>query len=67
MSSDLLSTPLQFLKGVGPRKAEALAGIGISTVGDLLFYVPRRYLDRTSVQTIAQLRSPGDLPGLAPD
>lgn len=63
----LLSQPVQFLKGVGPRKAETLAGVGVSTVGDLLFYVPRRYLDRTSVKTIAELRSAGDLPELAPD
>ncbi len=62
-----LSQPVQFLKGVGPRKAETLAGVGISTVGDLLFYVPRRYLDRTSVQTIAQLRSLPDKGDLASD
>ena len=57
----LLSQPVQFLKGVGPRKAETLAGAGVATVGDLLFYVPRRYLDRTSVRTIAQLRSEGEV------
>jgi ATP-dependent DNA helicase RecG len=62
-----LSQAVQFLKGVGPRKAETLAGVGISTVGDLLFYVPRRYLDRTSVKTIAQLRSSQDMGELTPD
>jgi ATP-dependent DNA helicase RecG len=64
--TSLLSQPVQFLKGVGPRKAETLAGVGILTVGDLLFYVPRRYLDRTSVKTIAQLLSSGDMADPAP-
>ncbi len=63
----ILSKPVQFLKGVGPRKAEALAEIGISTVGELLFYAPRRYLDRTSVKTIAELRATGGVSGPAPD
>ena len=63
----LLSQPVQFLKGVGPRKAETLAGLVSPRWGICCFYVPRRYLDRTTVQTIAQLRSAGDLPELAPD
>jgi ATP-dependent DNA helicase RecG len=58
----LLSRPVQFLKGVGPRKAEALKKLGVTTVGDLLLYVPRRYLDRTSMVTIAQLHSRLELP-----
>ncbi len=52
----ILSQPIQFLKGIGERRAEVLAKYGVRTVHDLFFYVPRRYLDRTSIVTIAQLR-----------
>lgn len=60
----LLSNPVQFVKGVGPKKAEALASMGIRTVGDLLMTVPRRYLDRTTVATIAQVRGMAGAPEL---
>ncbi len=53
----LLHQPVQFLKGVGPKKADALAAEGIVTVRDLLFTVPRRYIDRTTVSTIQQARA----------
>ncbi len=52
----VLSRPVQFVKGVGPKKGQALSVVGITSVGDLLMYVPRRYLDRTTVATIAQVR-----------
>lgn len=55
-SPNILSQPIQFLKGIGERRAEVLAKFGVRTVHDLFFYVPRRYLDRTSVVTIALLR-----------
>ncbi|HKT87810.1 MAG TPA: ATP-dependent DNA helicase RecG [Candidatus Sulfotelmatobacter sp.] len=55
-----LSTPVQFVKGVGPRIAEALAGKGIHTVGDLLHYLPFRYEDRLNPRGIAELR-PGEM------
>lgn len=42
---------VQFLKGIGPKRAEALAASGIVTVHDLLFYFPARHLDRTSLLT----------------
>jgi ATP-dependent DNA helicase RecG len=48
--------PVQYLKGIGPRKSVALEQAGVRTVLDLFFYVPRRYLDRSAVVTIAQLR-----------
>jgi len=50
-----LDTKLQYLKGVGPKRAEALAKAGLHTAADLLFRFPRRYLDRTTVTPIAQL------------
>ncbi len=50
-------TEIQFLKGVGPRRAEALAAVGIKTVADLLYYLPRKYLDRTQILTIDKLKA----------
>ena len=47
---------MKFVKGIGPRRAAALASAGIVTAHDLFSYVPRRYLDRSSVSTIAELR-----------
>jgi len=55
-----LSTPVQYVKGVGPRIAEILAGKGILTVGDLLNYLPFRYEDRLNPRGIAELR-PGEM------
>ena len=52
-----LSTPVQYVKGVGPRIAEILAGKGIHTVGDLLHYLPFRYEDRLNPRGIAELRA----------
>ena len=59
MGDDPLQRPLQFLKGVGPRKAADLAKAGLHTVEDLLFRFPRRYEDRSRLQPIASLR-PGN-------
>ncbi len=56
MSSDILTTPLQFLKGVGPRKAADLKRAGLVTVEDLLYRLPFRYEDRSHMQPIASLR-----------
>jgi ATP-dependent DNA helicase RecG len=41
---------------VGPRRAEGLSSAGLETVRDLLFYFPRRYLDRSTVTRVADLR-----------
>ena len=54
--ADVLQTPLQFLKGVGPRKAADFARAGLNTVEDLLFRFPLRYEDRGHLQPIASLR-----------
>ena len=48
--------PLQYLKGVGPRKAADLKKAGLNTVEDLLFRFPRRYEDRSRMQKIIALR-----------
>src|SRR5260370_29009130 len=49
-------TPVQFLKGVGPRRAEALAKLGVRSVEDLLYHTPHRYLDATTVTPVARAR-----------
>ncbi len=54
-----LETPIQYLKGVGPKRAVYLNRLGVETVRDLLFLVPRRYLDRTRLYEIKEVR-PGD-------
>ena len=51
-----LETPLQFLKGVGPRRAADLARVGLITIEDLLHRFPIRYEDRSRLQTIASLK-----------
>jgi ATP-dependent DNA helicase RecG len=54
--TDLLNTPLQYLKGVGPRKSADLKRAGLATVEDLLYRLPFRYEDRSHMQPIASLR-----------
>jgi ATP-dependent DNA helicase RecG len=51
-----LSTPVQYVKGIGPRLAGILEGKGISTVDDLLYYLPFRYEDRANPRPINQLQ-----------
>ena len=55
MTFTLLDRPVQFLKGVGPRRAEALGRMGIVTAHDLLYHVPRRYDDASTVSPIKGL------------
>ena len=54
------ATPVQYVKGIGPRLGEILAAKGIYTVGDLLNYLPFRYEDRLNPRSIAELR-PGEM------
>ncbi|MFZ3265729.1 MAG: ATP-dependent DNA helicase RecG [Terriglobales bacterium] len=51
------STPVQYVKGIGPRLAEVLAAKGIETVDDLLHYLPFRYEDRLNPRSVAELRA----------
>jgi ATP-dependent DNA helicase RecG len=57
---DPLTGSLQYLKGVGPRRAADLQRAGLSTIEDLLYRFPTRYEDRGHFQTIASLK-----PGVA--
>ncbi len=47
--------PVQFVKGVGPARAELLGRLGIATVHDLLLHLPRRYEDRSHPTPLARL------------
>lgn len=49
-----LSDEIQFLPGVGPKRAEAFARLGVRTIGDLLEYVPLRH-ERTEERLVANL------------
>ncbi|HET8770017.1 MAG TPA: ATP-dependent DNA helicase RecG [Gemmatimonadaceae bacterium] len=51
-----LETPVHFLTGVGPRRAELLKRLNIFTARDLLFHIPHRYEDASTVAPIARLR-----------
>jgi ATP-dependent DNA helicase RecG len=54
---EALRMPVQFVKGVGPRRATQLAEFGLATVEDLLFHLPFRYEDRRHVGTIDALQA----------
>ncbi len=47
--------PVQYVRGVGPKKAEALAQIGIRSVEDAVWMVPWRYEDRSQLRSISSL------------
>lgn len=53
---NLLDVPLSALPQIGSKRCEALASVGIETAGDLLQLYPRRYLDRSSITPVRQLR-----------
>ncbi|KMO51262.1 hypothetical protein PY98_12310, partial [Lacticaseibacillus rhamnosus] len=48
-----LTDPVRVLPGVGPKREEGLASLGIHTVGDVLFYFPFRY-DDLKVKDLAE-------------
>jgi len=50
----LSSISIQYLKGVGARRAKVFSKIGISNIEDLLYYFPRRYEDRSQLKMISQ-------------
>jgi len=55
VSYSQLDRPVQFLKGVGPKRADAFARLGICSARDLLYHIPRRYDDASTVQPIGEL------------
>ena len=54
---NILNGSVQYIKSVGPKRAESFAKLGIKTVRDLLFYFPSRHLDRTT--TLSALKAYG--------
>lgn len=54
-----LQSEAQWLKGVGPKMAPGLAKLGLRTVGDVLYHLPRRYEDRRNIPAIRTIR-PGE-------
>jgi len=61
MSEHFLDTSIEFIKGVGPKRAELLAEeLGLRTFQDLLFHFPFRYEDRSKFYKINEIH--GDLP-----
>ncbi len=56
-----LDTPVKFLKGIGERRAEALERLGISTAQDLLWHLPHRYVDASSVTPLARAKVGDDI------
>ena len=55
-SLDISEAPLTQFKGVGPRVAAKLRGLGLTSVQDLLFHLPARYQDRTRLTPLGSLR-----------
>ena len=55
-----LDDPLQFVKGVGPKRAALLKKLQMETAADALFFLPFRYEDRSQVKKIADL-VPGEV------
>ncbi|MCM8760844.1 MAG: ATP-dependent DNA helicase RecG [Candidatus Omnitrophica bacterium] len=54
---NILQTPVRYFKGVGPKRGEDLARLGIHTVEDILYYLPFRYEDRSSFTRIKDLKA----------
>jgi ATP-dependent DNA helicase RecG len=59
-SRGVLQTPLRFLKGVGPKRAEELEKFGLKSVEDLLYHLPFRYEDRRQIKKISDATIGGD-------
>ena len=52
-----LTDPIQYLKGIGPKKAEQMARLGIYRIYDLLTYYPRAYEDQSRLTPISDLQA----------
>jgi ATP-dependent DNA helicase RecG len=52
-----LDRPVQFLKGVGPGRATTLQRLGLLTARDVLYHLPRRYADASTIQRIGSLEA----------
>ena len=60
--TDYLKTPIEFLKGVGQKRAEVLKReFNIATYNDLLFYFPYRHIDKSTIYKIKEILTEGNL------
>ena len=56
MNNDILNTPIEFLKGVGPNRAKLIKDeLKISNFKDLLFQFPYRYIDKTKYHKLSEI------------
>src|SRR5262245_16210496 len=53
--AEQLASPVQYLKGVGPQRAELLAKLDLHYAADVLFFFPRAYQDMSELRDIGQL------------
>lgn len=59
-ASDILKTPIEFLKGVGPKRAEVFRKeFGIQTFEDLLQYYPYRHVDKSHIYHVSDITDDG--------
>ncbi len=52
-----LNKEIQFVKGIGPKRAEKLNKLNIFTLKDLVYYFPRQYEDRNTIKKISELQN----------
>lgn len=52
-----LDIPIQYVKGVGPKRAVLFKKLGIETLNDLIYFIPKRYEDRSNLKPINSLES----------
>jgi ATP-dependent DNA helicase RecG len=64
VSYSQLDRPVQYLKGVGPKRSDAFGRMGIDSARDLLYHIPRRYDDASTVRSIAGLQVGEDVTAL---
>jgi len=55
MNPNNISDSIQFLPGVGPKRLQSFASVGIKTIEDLLYFFPSKYLDRTKILTAVKI------------
>ncbi len=53
----VLDTPIQYVKGIGPKRAVLFKRLGIETLNDLIYFIPKRYEDRSNLKPINSLES----------
>ncbi|MGD8245225.1 MAG: hypothetical protein PVI63_08535, partial [Anaerolineae bacterium] len=51
-----LDSPITDLRGIGPKRAQSMARLGLSTIRDMLYFLPRRYDDYSQLKAINRLR-----------